>query len=193
VSEKALAASKTNTMPRSYWDWGEMLKANGQGFFPYTPSTNLLYGLREALQLLMEEGLNAVFARHQRLAAATRAAVRAWGLEVLCLEPTEYSPVLTAVLMPAGHNADAFRAVMLEKCNMSLGTGLGKVAGKVFRIGHLGACNDLVLLGALGGIEMGLELAGVPHQAGGADAARDYLVQAASDAGAPQLVVAGRG
>ncbi len=193
VSEKALAASKTNTMPRSYWDWGEMLKANDQGFFPYTPSTNLLYGLREALQLLMEEGLDAVFARHQRLAAATRAAVRAWGLEVLCLEPSEYSPVLTAVLMPAGHNADAFRAVMLEKCNMSLGTGLGKVAGKVFRIGHLGACNDLVLLGALGGIEMGLELAGVPHQAGGADAARDYLVQAASDAGAPQLVVAGRG
>jgi alanine-glyoxylate transaminase/serine-glyoxylate transaminase/serine-pyruvate transaminase len=175
ISEKARAASKTNKMPRSYWDWEDMLKPNATGFFPYTPATNMLYGLREAIAMLLEEGLDAVFARHQRLAAATRAAVGAWGLEIFCQEPAEYSPVLTAVLMPAGHDADRFRAVVLEKCNMSLGAGLSKVAGKLFRIGHLGVCNDLTLMGALSGVEMGLAYAGVPHRAGGAQAALDYL------------------
>src|SRR5262249_29173710 len=157
------AAAKTNKMPRSYWDWEEMLKPNANGFFPYTPATNMLYGLREAIAMLLEEGLDAVFARHQRLAAATRAAGGNQGLEVLCLEPKEYSPVLTAVLMPAGHDAEEYRKVVLDNCNMSLGAGLSKLTGKVFRIGHLGACNDLVLLGALSGVEMGLSLAQVPH------------------------------
>ncbi len=156
ISEKARAAAKTNKMPRSYWDWEEMLKPNANGFFPYTPATNLLYGLREAIAMLLEEGLENVFARHKRLAAATRAAVTHWGLEVLCQNPAEYSPVLTAVLMPPGHDADQFRKVVLERCNMSLGSGLGKVAGKVFRIGHLGECNELTLLGAISGVEMGL-------------------------------------
>lgn len=193
ISEKAQAASKTGRMARSYWDWGEMLKANGKGFFPYTPSTNLLYGLREAIRLLTEEGLANVFARHERLAAATRMAVGAWGLEVLCQEPAEYSPVLTAVMMPFGHDADHFRDVVLENCNMSLGTGLGKVAGRVFRIGHLGACNDLVLLGALSGIEMGLDLAGVPHRSGGVETAREYLSNASREEALPRLAVAERG
>ncbi len=175
VSRKALAASKSNTLPRSYWDWGDMLKPNANGFFPYTPATNLLYGLREAIAMLLEEGLDEVFARHQRLAAATREAVRAWGLEVLCQEPAEYSPVLTAVLMPPGHDADRFRAVVLDKFNMSLGAGLTKLAGKVFRIGHLGECNELVLMGALSGVEMGLSAAGVPHSAGGVLAAMAVL------------------
>jgi len=175
ISDKAIAASKANRMPRSYWDWGEMLKPNANGFFPYTPATNLLYGLREALAMLQEEGLDAVFARHRRLAAATRAAVRAWGLEVLCLEPAEYSPVLTAVLLPPGHDADRFRKVVLDGFNMSLGSGLGRLAGKVFRIGHLGACNELVLMGALAGVEMGLAAAGVPHRAGGVAAAMAAL------------------
>jgi alanine-glyoxylate transaminase/serine-glyoxylate transaminase/serine-pyruvate transaminase len=154
-----------------------MLRPNANGFFPYTPSTNLLYGLREAIAMLMEEGLDAVFARHKRLAAATRAAVEAWGLEVFCLNPAEHSPVLTAVLMPAGHDADRFRKVVLETCNMSLGAGLSKLAGKLFRIGHLGACNDLTLMGALNGVEIGLSLAGVPHTPGGADVARKYLTK----------------
>src|SRR5689334_17636189 len=171
ISEKALAASKTNKMPRSYFDWEEMLKPNAKGFFPYTPATNLLYGLREAIAMLLEEGLANVFARHQRLAAATRAAVTHWGLEVLCQNPAEYSPVLTAVLMPPGHDADQFRKVVLEICNLSLGSGLGKVAGKVFRIGHLGECNELTLLGALSGIEMGLAKAGIPHRSGGVEVA----------------------
>ena len=171
VSQKALAAAATNKMPRSYWDWEAMLKANAGGFFPYTPATILLYGLREAITMLMEEGMGAVFARHQRLAAAARAAIEAWGLEVLCLEPAEYSPVLTAALMPEGHSADTLRKVVLEKCNMSLGAGLGKVADKVFRIGHLGECNTLTLMGALSGIEMGLAAAGVPHRPGGVAAA----------------------
>ena len=175
ISNKALAASKTNRMPRSYWDWQEMLKPNANGFFPYTPATTLLYGLCEALTMLMEEGLDQVFARHQRLAAATRAAVRGWGLEILCQEPAEYSPVLTAVLMPPGHDADQFRKVVLDNFNMSLGAGLSKLAGKVFRIGHLGECNDLVLMGALTGVEMGLAAAGVPHRAGGVSAAMREL------------------
>src|SRR3984885_976245 len=155
ISDKAIAASKTNRMPRSYWDWGQMLKPNANGFFPYTPATNLLYGLREALAMLQEEGLDQVFARHQRLAAATRAAVRAWGLEILCQEPSEYSPVLTAVLTPPGHDADHFREVTLDGYDISLGAGLSKLAGRVFRIGHLGQCNELVLMGALAGVEMG--------------------------------------
>ena len=175
ISDKARAAAKTNRMPRSYFDWEEMLKPNAKGFFPYTPATNLLYGLREAIAMLLEEGLDKVFARHQRLAPATRTAVNHWGLEVLCQEPREYSPVLTAVLMPPGHDADQFRQVVLDNYNMSLGSGLSKVAGKVFRIGHLGECNELTLLGALTGVEMGLSAAGVPHRAGGVAAAMSYL------------------
>ena len=171
ISEKARVAAKTNKMPRSYWDWEEMLKPNANGFFPYTPATNLLYGLREALAMLQEEGLANVFARHKRLAAAARAAVTHWGLEVLCLNPEEYSPVLTAVLMPPGHDADQFRKVVLDSCNMSLGSGLSKLAGKVFRIGHLGECNELTLLGALSGVEIGLAAAGVPYRPGGVEAA----------------------
>ena len=178
VSDKARAASRTNKMPRSYWDWDEMLKPNANGFFPYTPATNLLYGLREAVAMMLEEGLDNVFGRHKRLAAATRAAVNHWGLEVLCQEPLEYSPVLTAVLMPPGHDADNFRKITLEKYNISLGSGLSKVAGKVFRIGHLGECNELTLLGALSGVEMGLSAAGVPHRSGGVDAAMKELEDA---------------
>lgn len=175
ISQKALVASKTNKMPRSYWDWEEMLKPNARGFFPYTPATNLLYGLREAIRMLLEEGLANVFARHRRLAAATRTAVDHWGLEVLCREPKDFSPVLTAVLMPPGYDADDFRKVVLDNFNMSLGSGLSKVAGKVFRIGHLGECNELTLLAALTGVEMGLAVAGVPHRAGGVDAAMKSL------------------
>lgn len=175
ISEKALAASKANKLPRSYWDWQEMVKINANGFFPYTPATNLLYGLKEALAMLQEEGLDNVFARHRRLAAACRAAVQAWGLEVLCQNPAEHSPVLTAVLMPPSHDADRFRKVALEKYNISLGSGLGKVAGKVFRIGHLGECNELSLLGALSGVELGLSAAGVPHRSGGVAAAMASL------------------
>ena len=175
VSEKALAAGEKADLPRSYWDWQGMLLNNANGFFPYTPSTNLLYGLDEALNMLLEEGLDTVFARHNRMAEATRRAVRAWGLEILCLDPEEYSPVLTAILMPEGQDADAFRAVILDRFDMSLGTGLGKVKGKVFRIGHLGDFNDLMLAGTLAGVEMGLGLAGVPHAKGGVDAALEYL------------------
>jgi alanine-glyoxylate transaminase / serine-glyoxylate transaminase / serine-pyruvate transaminase len=177
ISDKARVAAKTNRMPRSYWDWEEMLKPNANGFFPYTPATNLLYGLREAIAMLLEEGLDNVFARHQRLAAATRAAINHWGLEVLCQEPKDFSPVLTAVLMPPGHDADQFRKVVLDNYNMSLGSGLSKVAGKVFRIGHLGECNELTLLAALTGVEMGLSVAGIPYRAGGVDAAMKYLEQ----------------
>ena len=177
VSDRARAVAKTNKMPRSFWDWEDMLKLNANGFFPYTPATNLLYGLREAIAMLLEEGLDEVFARHQRLAAATRAAVQHWGLEVLCQEPRDYSPVLTAVLMPPGHDADQFRQVVLDNYNMSLGSGLSKVAGKVFRIGHLGECNELTLMAALSGVEMGLRVAGVPHRAGCVDAAMALLEQ----------------
>ena len=175
VSKKALAASKTARLPRSYWDWEAMLETGRTGFFPYTPATNLLFGLREALKMLLDEGLDKVLARHQRLAAATRAAVNHWGLEVLCQEPKDFSPVLTAVLMPPGHDADQFRQVVLDNYNMSLGSGLSKVAGKVFRIGHLGECNELTLLAALTGVEMGLSVAGVPYRAGGVDAAMKLL------------------
>ncbi|MCY1643862.1 pyridoxal-phosphate-dependent aminotransferase family protein [Methylorubrum sp. SL192] len=175
ISDKARAAGKSNNLPRSYWDWEEMLKPNANGYFPYTPATNLLYGLREAVAILLEEGLDNVFARHQRLAAATRAAVDAWGLEVLCQNPDEHSPVLTAVMMPDGKGADAFRALVLEKFDMSLGAGLSKLADKIFRIGHLGETNDLTLMGALSGVEMGLAAAGVPHRPGGVLAAMASL------------------
>ena len=175
VSRKALEASKSARLPRSYWDWEAMIRDNKMGFFPYTPATNLLYGLREALRMLLEEGLDRVFARHLRHAEATRRAVRAWGLEILCLNPDEYSPALTTVVMPEGHDADALRKVVLEKFDMSLGTGLGKLKGKVFRIGHLGDFNDLMLAGTLCGVEMGLSLAGTPHTKGGVTAALDFL------------------
>jgi alanine-glyoxylate transaminase/serine-glyoxylate transaminase/serine-pyruvate transaminase len=175
ISQKALEASKTAKLPRSYWDWAAMLGSNKTGFFPYTPATNLLYGLKEAIAMLMEEGLANVFARHDRHAEATRRAVRAWDLELLCLNPAEYSSSLTAVLMPRGHDADALRKIILDRFDMSLGAGLAKVAGKVFRIGHLGDFSDLMLAGALCGVEMGLGLAGVPHQKGGVDAAMQFL------------------
>jgi alanine-glyoxylate transaminase/serine-glyoxylate transaminase/serine-pyruvate transaminase len=180
ISEKALASARAGGMPRSYWDWEEMLKNNGAGFFPYTPATNLLYGLRESIAMLLEEGLPNVFARHDRFAEATRRAVRAWGLGILCADPAEYSSVLTAVVMPDGHDADALRKTILERFDMSLGTGLGKVAGKIFRIGHLGDLNDLTLIGTLAGVEMGLAIAGVPHQSGGVPAAMEYLSAARS-------------
>ena len=175
VSEKALSVSQASGMRRSYWDWSEQIAANADGAFPYTPATNLLYGLAEAIDMLHEEGLDIVFARHDRHAAATRRAVQAWGLEVLCQEPRDFSSSLTAVLLPDGHDADAFRAGVLKKFNMSLGNGLSKLAGKVFRIGHLGDFNDLMLLGTLSGVEMGLSLADIPHQKGGVDAAMSVL------------------
>jgi len=176
ISKKALAASRTARLPRSFWDWEEMIASNKDGYFPYTPATNLLYGLREALRMLLdEEGLEQVFARHQRHAEATRRAVRAWGLEILAKNPAEYSASLTAVLMPEGHNADRLRKIILDKFDMSLGTGLTKLAGRVFRIGHLGDLNDLTLMGTLAGVEMGLELAGVPVRKEGVRAAMEYL------------------
>jgi alanine-glyoxylate transaminase/serine-glyoxylate transaminase/serine-pyruvate transaminase len=178
ISQKALAASKSAKLPRSYWAWDEMI-ANGKGgYFPYTPATNLLYGLREALKMLLdEEGLDAVFARHQRHAEATRRAVRAWGLEIFALDPREYSASLTGVLMPAGHDADRVRKVILEAFDLSLGTGLTKLGGKMFRIGHLGDFNDLMLMGTLAGVEMGLGLAGVPAKKEGVQAAMAYLAE----------------
>jgi alanine-glyoxylate transaminase/serine-glyoxylate transaminase/serine-pyruvate transaminase len=187
LSGKAVKASETARLPRAYWDWQDMLVPNATGFFPYTPATNLLYGLREALAMLREEGLDNVFARHARLAEAARRAVRAWGLEILCVDPREYSNSLTAVLMPPGCDADAFRKVVLERFNMSLGNGLGKVQGKVFRIGHLGDFNELMLAGTLAGVEMGLEAAGVPHEKGGVQAAMDYLVGSGETAEARAL------
>ena len=178
ISEKALAASAKARMPRAYWDWQEMLKPNRSGFFPYTPPTNLMYGLREALRMLQEEGLPNVFRRHDRHAEATRAAVRAWGLEIVCEDPREYSSSLTAVFVPEGSDADKLRAVILENFDMSLGAGLSKLAEKVFRIGHLGSFNDLMLAGTLCGVEMGLRLAGVPFKEGGVLAALQSLAPA---------------
>jgi alanine-glyoxylate transaminase/serine-glyoxylate transaminase/serine-pyruvate transaminase len=175
ISQKALAASKAASLPRSYWDWGSMLRDNQAGLFPYTPATNLLYGLREALQMLFEEGLENVFARHTRHGEATRRAIQAWGLETVCQNPLEHSSVLTGVMMPAGHDADHLRKVILERFDLSLGTGLGKLKGKIFRIGHLGDFNDLMLAGTLSGIEMGLGCAGVPFTKGGVMAAFDYM------------------
>src|SRR6266513_3937689 len=179
VSDKALAASKSAKLPRSYWNWEEIIANNKSGYFPYTPATNLLYGLRESLAMLEEEGLQNVFARHARHAESARRAVRAWGLEILCASPEEYSNSLTAVMMPAGHDADALRKIILDAYDMSLGTGLGKLAGKVFRIGHLGDFNDLTLAGTLAGVEMGLALANVPHKKGGVLAALDHLAESA--------------
>ncbi len=176
ISAKALEASKMATLPTSYWRWQPMINASKTGYFPYTPATNLLYALRESLKMLLEEeGLDNVFARHQRHAEATRRAVRAWGLEILCLNPDEYSNSLTAILVPEGHDADHLRKIILERYNMSLGTGLGKVQGRVFRIGHLGDFNDLMLAGTLSGVEMGLASAQIPYTKGGIVAAFDYL------------------
>jgi alanine-glyoxylate transaminase / serine-glyoxylate transaminase / serine-pyruvate transaminase len=176
ISEKAIAASKSARLPRSYWDWTPMLAENRSGLFPYTPATNLLYGLREAVHMLLDEGLPNVFARHRRHGEATRRAVRAWGLELVCCDPHEFSDSLTAVMMPAGHDADAFRQTVLDRFNMSLGTGLGRLKGRVFRIGHLGDFNDLMLAGTLAGVEMGLAKSRVPFARGGVAAALEYLV-----------------
>jgi alanine-glyoxylate transaminase / serine-glyoxylate transaminase / serine-pyruvate transaminase len=181
VSEKALAASKSARMKKSYWDWQAMLGQNKNGFFPYTPATNLLYGLRESIQMLNEEGLENVFARHSRHGEATRRAVRAWGLDIVCADPDRYSSSVTAVFVPPTINADEYRKVVLDNFNMSLGSGLGKLAGKAFRIGHLGDFNDLMLAGTLSGVEMGLALAGVPHSRGGVAAALAYLTEAAEE------------
>jgi len=178
INDKALAANKTAKLPRSYWSWDEMLGPNTKGFFPYTPATNLLYGLREALRMLEEEGLSNVFARHARHGEATRAAARAWGLEILCINPEEYSNSLTTVVMAIGHDADKRRDLVLERFDMSLGMGLGKLQGKVFRIGHLGHFNDLMLAGTLSGVEMGLRLAGVPLKGSGVQAALEVLARA---------------
>jgi alanine-glyoxylate transaminase/serine-glyoxylate transaminase/serine-pyruvate transaminase len=191
VSQRAVEASQSARLPRAYWAWDEIIAANADGYWPSTPSTNLLYGLSEALDQLREEGLPAVFARHQRHAEATRRAVRAWGLEILCRNPAAYSASLTAVLMPekpggGRHDADAFRRVVLERFDMSLGTGLARLAGTVFRIGHLGDFNDLTLLGTLGGVEMGLGLAGVPHRQGGVQAAMAWLAESAAAQASPK-------
>jgi alanine-glyoxylate transaminase/serine-glyoxylate transaminase/serine-pyruvate transaminase len=175
ISERAMAANKTAKLARSYWDWQEMLALSGNGFFPYTPSINLIFGLKEALQMLLEEGLSNIFRRHQRHGEATRAAVRAWGLELVCEEPSEYSDTVTAVFVPEGHSADALRATILAKFDMSLGAGLSKLADKVFRIGHLGHFNDLMLAGTLAGVEMGLRESGIPHTDGGVMAALNSL------------------
>jgi alanine-glyoxylate transaminase/serine-glyoxylate transaminase/serine-pyruvate transaminase len=191
ISDKALRAGGSARLPRAYWDWQEMLGPNAKGVFPYTPATNLLYGLREALTMLLdEEGLDNVFARHDRHAEATRRAVRAWDLEILCREPREYSSSLTAVVMPQGHDADGFRKTVLERFDMSLGAGLSKLAGTVFRIGHLGAFNDLMLMGTLAGVEMGLQAAGVPHRAGGVQAAMTYLASGTAEE-TPRMAAAG--
>ncbi len=182
ASQKAIAASKKAKLPRSYWNWDDQLAINAVGTFPYTPPVGLLFGLAEAIAMLHEEGLDNVFARHERLAEATRRAVRGWGLETWCRDPNAHSPAVTAVAIPEGHNADAFRKVVLENFNMSLGTGLNKLAGKAFRIGHLGYTNELTILGALAGVEMGFDLAGVPHQKGGVAAAMAHLAETARPA-----------
>ena len=175
VSDKALDAGRSATLPRGYWNWPDMLAANENGYFPYTPATNLLYGLRESISMLREEGLDNVFARHARHAEATRRATKAWDLELDCKQAHAYSNSLTAIMLPDGHDADRLRQIILDRFDMSLGTGLGKFAGKVFRIGHLGDFNDLALAATLSGVEMGLSLAGVPHRAGGTSAALDFL------------------
>jgi alanine-glyoxylate transaminase/serine-glyoxylate transaminase/serine-pyruvate transaminase len=182
ISEKAIDASQSAKLPKSYWDWSNILKTNKAGLFPSTPATNLLYGLHEAIQILEEEGLQNVFARHDRHAEATRRAVQTWGLEILCADPNEYSSSLTAVMMPEGYSADALRKVILKNFNMSLGSGLGKVADKIFRIGHLGNFNDLMLVGTLSGVEMGLSLAGIPSSRGGVTTAVEYLEMTLKDA-----------
>src|SRR5215212_8113644 len=180
ISDKALAAAKSSTLPKSFWSWEDMLNMNKIGFFPYTPATNMLQGLAVAIDMLHEEGLENVFARHDRFAEATRRAVRAWGLEIMCRDPRYYSPTVTAVMMPEGHDGDAFRNLALEQFNISYGMSFGRFAGKMFRIGHLGDTNDLTILGALAGTEMALALAGVPHEKGGVQAAMDYIVSASA-------------
>lgn len=180
ISEKALMKSEENKMQRSYWSWKQMLAANETGFFPYTPAIGLLFGLKEAIAMLHEEGLENVFERHARHGEASRRALDAWGLENLAVNPDEYSNVVTTVLMPEGYNADSFRQLVLDKFDMSLGAGLGKVAGKVFRIGHLGHYNDLMLAGALSGVEMGLRLSGMQSATGGVEAALKYLAEQVS-------------
>ena len=187
VSEKARAASRQATLPRAFWGWDEIIEMNRQGYWPYTPNTNLLYGLAESLDMILGEGLDQVFARHQRLAAACRAAVTAWGLEIQCVDPAVYSPVLTGVVMPEGVDADAVRKTIYEHFDLSLGTGLGKVKGRMFRIGHLGECNDLTLMAGLTGCEMGLKLSGVALKGSGVGAAMDYLT---SHVAKPALKVA---
>ena len=187
LSPKAIAAAARSTSPKSYWSWEEMLETNKTGFFPTTPATNMLYGLREAMLMLREEGMANVFARHQRHAEATRRAVCAWGFDVLCANPAEYSPVLTAVMMPAGHDADHLREIILDAFDMSLGMGLSNLKGKIFRIGHLGDFNDLTLMGTLAGVEMGLELANVPHRKGGVAAAMEYLTICAATESAAKI------
>ena len=182
ISSKALAAARSSRLPKAYWDWAPMLSQNTSGFFPYTPATNLLYGLKESLQMLQEEGLENVFARHQRHAEATRRAARTWGLEIVAEDPREYSGSLTAIYTPPGHSADEFRKIVLQHFNMPLGTGLGRLQDKIFRIGHLGDFNDLMLAGTLSGVEMGLSLSGVPHHKGGVAAALDYLAETARPA-----------
>ena len=176
LSDKAIAASKTSTTPKSFWSWEDMLAMNRNGFFPYTPATNMIQGLVVAIDMLHEEGLDNVFARHDRLAEATRRAVRAWGLEIMCRDPEAYSSTVTAVMVPEGTDADAFRALALERFNISYGMSFGRFAGKMFRIGHLGDTNELTLLGALAGTEMALELTGIPHRKGGVQAAMEYFV-----------------
>jgi alanine-glyoxylate transaminase / serine-glyoxylate transaminase / serine-pyruvate transaminase len=178
VSDKALAAAKTSKLPKSFWSWDDMLTMNKQGFFPYTPATQMLHGLAAGIDMLHEEGLDNVFARHDRLAEATRRAVRAWGLEIMCKDPKYYSPTITAVMLPEGHNADAFRALALDTFNIAYGASFGAYSGKYFRIGHLGDINDGTLIGALGITEMALALAGIPHRKGGVQAAMDYIVSA---------------
>lgn len=184
ISNKALEANKTAKLPRAYWAWDDMLSNNASGFFPYTPATGLLYGLSEAIDMLNEEGLDNVHARHERLAEATRRAVRGWGLEIVCRDPKYYSPAVTAIYVPDGYNADTFRSIVLNTFNMSLGTGLNKLAGKAFRIGHLGDTNELTIMGALSGVEMGLSVAGIPHKKGGAAAAMEYLTETSVKASA---------
>ncbi|MEA2953581.1 MAG: alanine-glyoxylate transaminase / serine-glyoxylate transaminase / serine-pyruvate transaminase [Alphaproteobacteria bacterium] len=181
ISDKALATAKTSKLPKSFWSWEDMITMNKIGFFPYTPATQMLQGLAVAIDMLHEEGLDNVFARHDRLAEATRRAVRAWGLEIICREAKYYSPTVTAILMPEGHNGDAFRNLALEKFNVSYGASFGPFAGKMFRIGHLGDTNELMLMGALAGTEMTLSLAGVPHKKGGVQAAMDYLASAVAN------------
>jgi alanine-glyoxylate transaminase/serine-glyoxylate transaminase/serine-pyruvate transaminase len=175
VSAKALAAHKTAKLPRGYFEWQPMIDANDTGLYPFTPPITLVFGLHESVAMLEEEGIDTVVARHARFAEATRRAVRAWGLDILSVNPAEHSNALTAIIVPDGHNADTVRGVILERYDLSLGAGLGKVAGKVFRIGHLGWLNDLMLMGTLAGVEMGLGAAGVPHKKGGVTAAMDYL------------------
>ena len=182
ISAKAIEASKTAKLTRSYFAWDDMLASNATGYFPYTPATGLLYGLAEAIDMINEEGLENVFLRHERLAEATRRAVRAWGLDIQCRDPKYYSPAVTTVIMPEGHNGDNYRKIVLDNFNMSLGTGLNKIAGKVFRIGHLGDTNELTIMGALTGVEMGFDLAGVPHKKGGVAAAMSYLTETAKPA-----------